>query len=87
MIKPVYRICPACLGEGLVKTNPNPNSNITPAIVISYNIQCEVCKGKGMVPTGEFTLEDDPTFPIINEINEFPHLEEKEMMLRRALKH
>ena len=60
---------------------------MTSAVDMSYNTTCEVCHGKGAVPTGEFTLEDNPSFPIISDINEISNPEEREMMMRRALKH
>lgn len=46
-MKPVYRICMACLGEGSKKTK-------------NYELLCKFCGGTGRFPTEFFTLDDDP---------------------------
>lgn len=87
MIKSVYRICPACQGEGSVEATPNPRLDGTKSIHPSKDVPCEVCDSKGIVPTGTFILDsDNELYTFLEQINMNLNKTEKEAAMRLSLK-
>lgn len=65
-MKQVYKICTACLGEGVVESS---EIDVTKVVISREgveeeptekrgNVKCYVCNGKTIVPSGFFILEE-----------------------------
>jgi len=61
MIKPVYKICNACLGVGIIEKIPHVRPMTYRENQDEHEI-CYICHGKGYIPTGFFILEGEGDF-------------------------
>ena len=79
MIEHVFKICGACVGDGTIDVYPNPNSS-TSAPGLPVKQTCELCDGKGVVPSGlilfrESALDNGKSFA--QQLEELPENENR----------
>lgn len=88
----IYKICTACLGEGVVERTPDSNTRITIAkegveevsTEQKSMVKCYICHGKTIVPSGFFLLEEsDYGRSILDIIEELPE-DQKRAIINRT---
>jgi hypothetical protein len=63
MIKPVFKLCTACMGLGRIEGMPMERIHETNDTEPKRETQeCYICEGKGYLRTGEFVFLEEPTF-------------------------
>ena len=81
-IVPVYKICSACLGEGVVESMTHPASSLDTNHKFE-NVQCVSCDGLGYVPTGDF-IYNQTDMPFTHDL-ENVRSEKVKMAIKRKI--
>ena len=80
-MKPIYKLCTACLGEGKVENLTPENMKVTikesglheEPTIKRIEEECYICHGDGYIPTGFFIFEEcDIGKSILKLVNEQP---------------
>lgn len=69
MITPTYKLCSACLGTKTMEHIPHSDFNTTKPSEERRSDPCQVCRGKGYLPTGDFILDGPDKDDILVQIS------------------